>query len=164
MKIFGKTLGEYIRFQRGILGLILVAGLARLVLSLAGVSNDLTRWLSLTALAFAGIIYYGIKVHTSGFGSYRHLLPLLVNQHLLLHAIVIFGIVWAIATGQSNVFTAPEYSGGGNGATWFHAGAHLVIGVIGFSLVGWLLSSGVMWVTKRIAHRGAGHPAATARA
>jgi hypothetical protein len=46
MKIFGKTLGEYVRFQKTFLILILAVGLARLALSLAGAPNSTVRWLS----------------------------------------------------------------------------------------------------------------------
>jgi hypothetical protein len=162
MKIFGKTLGEYVHFQRIILALILVVGLARLVLSLAGVPNDTVKWLSTTAVGVAGIFYYAIRVHTSGFGSYKQLLPLLVNQHVVAHGITIIGIIWAIATGQSNIFSAPEYSGGQEGSNWIHVVAHVGVGMIGFSLVGWLLGSGIMWVTKKVAPRGEGAAAARA--
>jgi hypothetical protein len=162
MKIFGKTLGEYIRFQRVILALILVVGLLRLVLSLAGVPNDTVKWVSMTAVAIAGIFYYGIRAHTSGFGGYKQLLPLLVNQHVLAHGITIIGIIWTIGTGQSNIFSAPEYSGGQDGGNWIHVVAHVGVGMIGFSLVGWLLASGIMWVTKKVAPRGEGAAAARA--
>jgi hypothetical protein len=50
-------------------------GLARLGLSLAGLPNSTTKWLSLTVLTLLGVFYYGVRVHTSGFGSYKQLLP-----------------------------------------------------------------------------------------
>ena len=69
--IFGKKFSEYIRFQQAILGLILVVGLAKLAMTLAGMPNSTTRWLSLTVLTLVGVFYYGVRVHTSGFGSYK---------------------------------------------------------------------------------------------
>jgi hypothetical protein len=151
--IFGKRFSEYIRFQQLFLGLILAMGVARLGLSLAGLPNGTTKWLSITVVTLAGLLYYGVRVYTSGFGSYRQLLPLVFNQNVLAHGIVIVGIVIAIVTGHDNVFTAPEYSGGGDGKTWLHVAAHVVAGMIIFSLVGWLLASIVMWITKRAARR-----------
>ena len=115
--IFGKRFSEYVRFQQVILGLILVVGLAKLAMTLAGMPNSTTKWLSLTVLTLVGVFYYGVRVHTSGFGSYKQLLPLTFNQNVLAHAIVIVGIVIGIVTGHDNVFTAPEYSGGGDGKT-----------------------------------------------
>ena len=153
--IFGKRFSEYVRFQQVILGLILVVGLAKLAMTLAGMPNSTTRWLSLTVLTLVGVFYYGVRVHTSGFGSYKQLLPLTFNQNVLAHAIVIVGIVIGIVTGHDNVFTAPEYSGGGDGKTWGHVGAHVLVGMIVATLLGWLVASIVMWVTRRVAGRPA---------
>ena len=148
--IFGKRFSEYVRFQQVILGLILVVGLAKLAMTLAGMPNSTTKWLSLTVLTLVGVFYYGVRVHTSGFGSYKQLLPLTFNQNVLAHAIVIVGIVIGIVTGHD-----PEYSGGGDGKTWGHVGAHVLVGMIVATLLGWLVASIVMWVTRRVAGRPA---------
>jgi hypothetical protein len=155
MMIFGKKLSEYCRFQQVILWVIGVVGVAKLALSLAGLPNDTTKWLSLTVLSIAATLYYGVRVHTSGFGSYKQLLPLIFNQSVLAHGIIAFGIIIGIMTGHDNIFTAPEYSGGGDGKTWLHVGAHVVLGMFVGTLVGWLVASIVMWVTKRVARRPA---------
>jgi hypothetical protein len=152
--IFGKSCSDYLRFQRVWLGLVLVVGLARLGLSLAGLPNSTTKWLSLTVLTLLGVFYYGVRVHTSGFGSYKQLLPLIFNQNALAQVIVIAGIVIGILTGHDNVFTAPEYSGGRDGKNWFHVLAHGVV-ILVLPLVGWLVASLVMWVTKKVAPRPA---------
>ena len=153
--IFGKTLSEYIRFQRVMLGLILAVGLAKMAMTLAGMPNSTTKWLSLTVLTLVGLVDYGVRVHASGFGSYKQMLPLIFNQSVLAQGIVIIGIVIGIVTGHDNVFTAPEYSGGGDGKTWLHVGAHVAFGMIVGTLLGWLVASIVMWVTKRVARRPA---------
>jgi small basic protein len=150
MTVFGKTLSQYLSFQKYILWLILVVGLARLGLSLAGVPNSATKWLSISVVALIGLVYYAIRVHTTGFGSYKQLLPLVFIQSVLSQAIVIVGIVIAIATHKDNVFSAPEFSGGVDGKTWTHAAAHLVVGVVIAPLVGWLIGSALMWVTKKV--------------
>jgi hypothetical protein len=152
--IFGKSCSDYLRFQRVWLGLVLAVGLARLGLSLAGLPNSTTKWLSLTVLTLLGVFYYGVRVHTSGFGSYKQLLPLIFNQNALAQVIVIAGIVIGILTGHDNVFTAPEYSGGRDGKNWFHVLAHGVV-ILVLPLVGWLVASLVMWVTKKVAPRPA---------
>jgi small basic protein len=148
---FGKTFSEYIQFQKPILVLILVVGLARLSLSLAGVPNSTVKWLSLTVVALLGALYYAIRVHTSGFGSYQHLLPLLVIQNALANIISAAAIAIAIFSGKDNIFSAPEYSGGGDGKTWTHAGAHLVLGIIVGSLLLWLVTSLILFITKKLA-------------
>ncbi len=151
MKIFGKALSEYVGFSKWILLLIAVVGVGRLVLSLAGLPNSEVKWLSVTVMELLGLIYYSVLVHTSGFGSYRHLLPLLVIQAIEANVIVAGGILLAMATGINNIFSAPEYSGGVDGRTWTHAGAHIVFGIVVFSLVAWLVAAGLMFIVKKIA-------------
>lgn len=161
MKIFGKSLSEYYRFQKVILGLIVVVGLGRLVLSLAGVPNSSAKWLSITGVVLIGLIYYSVRVYTTGFGTYKHLLPLLAIQSILAQAIIILAIALAIFTGTDNIYSSPEYSGGVDGKTWLHAGAHLVFGTIAFTLVGWGLGSLIMFVTKKVSPRGRGQATPT---
>lgn len=155
MTIFGKPLSEYVAFAKVFLLLIAIVGIARLGLSLAGVENATVKWLSISIVALVGLVYYSIRVHTSGFGSYKQLLVLIVVQSVVAQAIIIAGIVIAIFTGRDNIFSAPEYSGGGDGKTWLHAGAHLVFGVIVGSLLAWLIGSLIMFVTKKVVRRDA---------
>jgi len=150
MTIFGKTLSQYLKFQRAILLLILAVGLGRLILSLAGVSNSATKWLSISVVALLGLIYYAIRVHTTGFGSYKQLLPLVFVQSVVSQGIIVAGIVIAIFTHKDNVFSAPEYSGGTDGKTWLHVAAHLIVGLVIGPLVGWLIGSGLLFVTKKV--------------
>jgi hypothetical protein len=148
--MLGKSLSEYINFQKVFLILVLIVGLGRLALSLAGVPNSIGKWLSITVVLLLGLIYYAIRVHTSGFGSYKQLLPLLFIQNALGQLIVIAGIVLAIVTQKDNIFSAPEFSGGGDGKTFVHITGHL-IAIIVIPLIGWAIASLIMFVTKRIA-------------
>jgi hypothetical protein len=50
MLIFGKRLSGYVAFSKPFLGLIVVAGIARLALSLGGAPNSIAKWLSITAM------------------------------------------------------------------------------------------------------------------
>ena len=128
MNIFGKRLSEYVAFSKPFLGLILVVGIARLALSLGGVPTSTAKWLSITAVIWIGVFYYSIRVHTSGFGSYKHLLPTFVLQSFAAQVIIVPAIVLAIFTGHDNIYSAPEFSFGQDGKTWLHVGAHLVQG------------------------------------
>jgi len=154
MTIFGKTLSQYLNFQRSILLLILAVGLGRLILSLAGVPNSATKWLSISGATLLGLIYYAVRVHTTGFGSYKQLLPLIFIQSVVSQAIVIAGIAIAIFTHKDNVFSAPEYSGGTDGKTWLHAAAHLIVGLVIGPLAGWLIGSGLLFVVKKVSPQG----------
>jgi hypothetical protein len=150
MTIFGKRLSEYVAFARPFLILILVVGIARLALSLGGVSDSIARWLSITAVAWIGVLYFSIKVHTTGFGSYKHLLPILVLQGLAAQAVIVPAIILAIFTGQDNIFSIPEYSFGADGKNWLHVGAHLVLGTTVGPLLSWLIGCVIMFATKKL--------------
>jgi hypothetical protein len=50
-------------------------------------------------------------VHTSGFGSYKQLLPLMLFQTLVMQSIAVLGILLAIG-GFPNIYAAPEFSFG----------------------------------------------------
>jgi hypothetical protein len=146
--IFGKRVSDYVRFQRGLLLLTLVVGLLRLALSLGGVPNSTARFLSMTVVLLASALYYGVRVHTTGFGGYKHLLPLLEIQWALATVIVIVAILISAATGTENIYSAPEY--GGTLSVPAHIGGHLVFGLVLAPLVSWGVASLVMLVTKKV--------------
>lgn len=150
--MFGKKGIEYIRFERWILILIVVVFAIRLGLSLAGVSNDQIRWASVNLALLVGLIYCAVAVHTTGFGSYKHLFPLLLFQNSIAHSLIALGIVLGIVTGQDNIFTAPEYCAacGADGKNWLHAFLHLVAGPPLVSLIFWLPASLILFVTRRL--------------
>jgi hypothetical protein len=150
MKIFGKSLSEYVKFEGGFLVLVLLVGLGRLIVSLLGVPNAKAKFLSLTVLFLLGMIYYSVRVHTSGFGSYKQLLPVLALPVITGTCIIIAGIVIAILTGKDNIFSAPEYSPKHlDGKNWGHVGGHVVAMVI-IPLVLWAVGSLIMFITKKI--------------
>lgn len=150
MTIFGKRLSEYVAFCKPFLALILIVGIIRLALSLAGVGNSTARWFSITAVIWIGVLYYAIRVHTSGFGSYKHLLPICVLQSLAAQAIIVPGIILAIITGKDNIYSVPEYAFGQDGKTWFHVAAHLLVGTTVGPLIGWLVGCVIMFATKKL--------------
>jgi hypothetical protein len=159
MRIFGKTISQYLSFQKYILMLIVIVGLARLFLSLGGVPDSTTKWLSISVVTLIGLVYYSVRVHTTGFGSYKQLLPLIFIQSVLSQAIVIVGIIIAIYTNKDNVFSAPEYSGGSDGKTWLHVLAHLIVGLIIGPLVGWLIGAILLFIVKKVSPQNAARTA-----
>jgi hypothetical protein len=148
--IFGKRLSEYVAFCRVFLILIALIGAIRLAVSLAGAPNATAKWLSMTVLVFIGVIYYSVRVHTSGFGSYKELLPIVALLNIMAHVIAIIGIAIAMFTGNDNIFSAPEYAFGGDGKTLLHLGAHVFIGTTIGSLMPWLIGCVVLAITRKL--------------
>lgn len=148
--MFGKKLSDYVRFESWILVLIVAAFLIRLGLSLNGSSFTQIRWVSINIVLVLGLIYCAIAVHIRRFGAYKQLLGLLLVQNVLAHWLIALAIVLGIVTGTPNVFTAPEVSGGSNGATWVHVFAHLIAGGFLASLAAWGLGSLILLVTRKL--------------
>ena len=149
MTIFGKPLGEYVAFAKVFLILIPLVGLLRLGLSLEGMPNSTVQWFSMTALGFLGAVYFGIRVHTTGFGSYKQLLVIVALQNLLAQMVAIVGILLAIITGIENIYSAPEFSFNGQPA-WLHLAAHVFIGTTVGSVVPWAIGSLILAITRRV--------------
>jgi phosphatidylserine synthase len=154
MSIFGRRLSDYVKFCWPFLLLIALAGATRLALSLNGVSNSTARWFSMTALVWIGALFYSLRVHLSRFGSYKELLVVCAIMNLIAQAIAISGILLAIFTGTNNIFSAPEFAFGGNGATWFHLIAHLLVGTTLGSLMPWAVGSGILAGIRRFSGSG----------
>jgi hypothetical protein len=153
--MFGKSVGQYLSFQRVFLVAIVVVFLVRLGLSLAGTPIATAKWISVTVVLLLGTLYYGVAVHTRGFGSYKQLYPLGLFQSLLAEGLVGVAIVLGILTGQDNIYTAPEFSGGVDGKNWGHVLGHVAVGSVLLPLMSWAISSLVLLVTKKVAPRSA---------
>ena len=150
MRVFHKTLSEYFAFQRTIMILIVAVGFVRLFSSLAGVSDSIVKWFSLTALAIVGIVYCAIQVPRTGFGGYKHLLPLYVMQAGTGNLIIAGGIALSAITGKENIFSRPEYSGPMASNPWLHAAGHIADGFIIGPLIGWLIGAIIMFVILKV--------------
>ena len=104
----------------------------------------------MTGLAWIAVVYYSIRVHTSSFGSYKQLLPVMAVLNLPAQAIAIVGIAIAMFTGNDNIFSAPEYAFGSDGKTWLHLGAHVLIGTTIGTLVPWVFGSGILAAARKL--------------
>jgi hypothetical protein len=150
--MFGKPFSAYVRFAGVSLAIVAGVALLRLVLSLAGVPNASARWVSATlALLVCGLVW-SARVYTTGFGSYKQILPVVWLQAVAGQIVIIAGIALAIFTGHDNIFTVPEFANRQDGKTWFpHVFGHTIAGAIVLPLILWALGSLVMLVTKKVA-------------
>jgi hypothetical protein len=162
--MFGKSLAEYVRFQRNVLLLIGLVWSVRLGLSLAGTPVGVAKFVSITAVLVATALYYPWALHESGFGSYKELYVLALIQGVYSQTLVAAAIVLGIITGEDNIYTIPEFyppSKGGSslpvdGKNFGHAGAHILIaGAIFIPLAVWLLGSIVLFVLRKASPRPA---------
>jgi hypothetical protein len=162
--MFGKSLGEYVRFMKPVLILIALVWAARLVLSTAGVPVGFGKFLSITIVLLATVFYYPWLLHRSRFGSFKQLYALFLIQGVYSQTLVALAIVLAILTGTDNIYTVPEFyppSQGGSafpvdGKNFGHAAAHIVLaGAIFIPAVSWILGSLVLAVMRGTSPRPA---------
>lgn len=157
--MFGKTLSQYVAFQKPILILIAAVWMLRLVLSMAGVPASGAKFVTVTGVVAIGSLYYGWAASRQGFGSFKQLYGANLVQGLFSQTLVALGIVLAIGIGQDNIYTIPEFyppSAGNDpmglpadGKNFGHAIAHVVVaGAIAIPIIGWLLSSIVHLSTR----------------
>ena len=145
--MFGKPVSAYLKFQKVVLLILFVVGLTRLGLSMSGAPNSAVRWVSINAVVWTAAIYYGVAVYKTGFGTYRHLLPLVFFQTVAFQIVAVLGILLAMG-GMNNIFAAPEYTFGASPG--LHLTGHLTIGLVAPTLIHWGLSSLVMLITKAV--------------
>jgi hypothetical protein len=156
--MFGKPLSEYIAFAKPVLALIAVVWLLRLGLSMAGVAPGTAQLVSVTGVVLLGALYFGWAVGQKGFGSFKQLYGLNLVQGVFSQTLVALAIVLAIVIGRDNIYTIPEFypASAGNdplgmppdGKSFAHAFAHLVVGAVIFPIVGFLLGSVVLLLTR----------------
>jgi hypothetical protein len=149
MTIFNKPLSEYVAFCGPFLILIPLVGIVRLALSVNGAPNTTVRWVTMTGLMVIAVIYCAVRVQTTGFGSYKHLLVVCALLNLTTQIVSIAGIVTARVTGRENIFSAPEYSFGA-GSSLGHIAAHVFVGTTVGSLVPWLVGSLILAATRKL--------------
>jgi hypothetical protein len=158
--MFGKSLSEYVAFQKPILILITAVWLVRLVLSMAGMPVSGVRFVSVTGVLVLAALYYGWAVGRKGFGSFKQLYGLNLIQGVFSQTLIALAIVLGMAMGQDNIYTIPEFyppSAGNDplglptdGKNLGHAIAHVVVaGAIVIPIAGWLMGSLVHLATRK---------------
>lgn len=149
MPLLGKTLGDYVHFARVVLILTLIVGLARIGLSAAGAPDDVTWWSSMTAVTLAAALYFGARVHTTGFGGYAQLLVLIVLANLTAGIVTAAGILLTPLTGIETILTRQTPSGEAVSHV-VHAVMHLLTGPTVVAAFYWIPGAIVLFVTKRV--------------
>ncbi len=86
---------------------IIATGALRFALTVWGVSDDITKYASMTVIILGAALYYGLRA-----ASYRELLRIsyaLLIPYMLVE-IAAIGYTWS--TGRRTIFHAPQYSFG----------------------------------------------------
>ena len=135
MSLFGKSLSDYLNFVRtGILA-ILAMGVLRFIVGASGVPYDrATHLVSMTVVTALAALIYGQRAKATGFGGYRHLLPIAFLLSATMFGFIILAILVEGFGGIQGWFHAP---GAGNAPAGMGIGQHIVgqLIVLCFSIV-----------------------------
>lgn len=152
MRVFGRSFGEYISFEKYFLILVAAVGILRFVLDKLNVPDSNVKWVSITGILFLGALFYSVYVYTSGFGRYGQLWFVLLLQWAVGVGLIILGIVLGILTHKDNIFTKPEYAGNQDGKNWIHAASHVAEIFIGATIL-WIVGCLIMFIVSRLSPR-----------
>jgi hypothetical protein len=107
---------------RAFIALILITGVARFIMTLAGLPNSSVNYASMTAVIMAGAVFFGVLLKTHRerlYAAYLLILPYMIVE------VSALGYTWA--SGRATIFHAPEYSLGTS--IGMHTIGHLVGGL-----------------------------------
>lgn len=150
MKIFGRTLGEYISLLTPLFGLIAAVWALRLVLAAAGAPLALVRVVSVTVAGTLTVLLAAVMIHTRRFGSYSRLIVAVFLLVLWEQILIASAIAFAMATGRQNIYTAAEFSLHLEGHQLQHLVAHLTFGVGFGTLFGAAIGCVLLFMIKRL--------------
>ena len=148
MSLFGKSLSDYLSFVRTGLLAILAMGVLRFIVGVSGVPYDrATDLVSMTIVTALAALIYGQRAKASGFGGYRHLLPIAFLLSATMYGFIILAILVEGFAGIHGWFHAP---GAGNAPAGMGIGDHIVgqlivmcfsvVMSLGIASLGYLLS------------------------
>jgi hypothetical protein len=118
------------------MGAILATGIARFILTLGGLPNDLVKYASMTAVIATGALFFAIILRTHRerlYAAYLLILPYVIVE------IAALGYTWA--SGRITIFQSPEYSL--NYSADRHMIVHLLSGISVEPLVLFLVMEGI---------------------
>ena len=108
MSIFGKTVGDYIRFVRIGLAALVATGLVRFAVGISGVPYErATHLTSITIVVFLLAIVYGQRAAALRFGGYRHLIPVALLLGGTMYGFIIIAILVEGLGGIHGFFHSP---------------------------------------------------------
>ena len=124
MSLFGKSLNDYMRFVRTGVIAILAMGVLRFIVGASGVPYDrVTHLVSMTFVTLLATFIYGQRAKASGFGGYRHLLPVAFLLAATMYGFIIAAILVEGLGGIHGYFHAP---GAGQAPAGMGIGDHIV--------------------------------------
>ncbi len=110
MKVNGFGIRDHLRLLAPLLGLLAVVWALRLGLSACGSPQWCSRVVSVTGATAGCVLLAAVLIHFRRFGGYANVVVSSLLLNLWAQFLIVGAIVFAVATGTENVYTAPEFS------------------------------------------------------
>ncbi|HEY7543999.1 MAG TPA: hypothetical protein VID27_03910 [Blastocatellia bacterium] len=151
MKIHGHTVRDYFRLLAPLFGLIAIVWALRLALGLFGAPLWIVRLVSVSAALALAVVIAVLLIHVRRFGSYPHVFLVSFLLVAWREVLIIGAILFSVATGKENIFTAPEFSIPGDDPNHIrHILGHLTFGIGAGTLLGGLIGCLLLWMLRKI--------------
>ncbi|HEV3277256.1 MAG TPA: hypothetical protein VG860_10610 [Terriglobia bacterium] len=153
MRIDGHGPGDYLRLLAPLFALMAAVWALRIVVYAAGAAPMVLHIISVTLAGRIAILLAVIMIYRRRFGSYT---SVIVSVFLLIcweQLIIAAAIVFTLATGILNVYSAPRFTLGESPAT--HLAGHLTVGIGSGTLLGAAMGCLLFWMLRRLASSAA---------
>jgi hypothetical protein len=110
MKVNGYGIRDHLRLLAPLFGLLIVAWAARLGLSACHSPLWCSRVVSVTGATAGCVLLAAVLIHFRRFGGYANVVVSSLLLNLWAQLLTVGAIVFAVATGTENIYTAPEFS------------------------------------------------------
>ena len=151
MKIHGHTLRDYFRLLAPLFALIAIVWALRLLLSMIGTPLWIVRLVSVSIALALAVVLAVLLIHVRRFGGYPHVFLVSFLLVVWREVLIIGAILFSVATGRENIFTAPEFSIPEKDPHHIHH----ILGHLTFDIGAGVLLSGLMgclflWMLRKI--------------
>ncbi len=150
MKIQGHTIRDYFRLLGPLFIFIAIVWALRFALGMTSAPSWIVRMVSVSGALALSTVVAVLLIHVRRFGSYPHVFIvsfLLVTWREIL---IIGSILFSVATGMENIFTAPEFSIREDPHHISHILGHLTVGIGGGTLLGGLIGCLLLLLLRKM--------------
>jgi len=128
--------------MRGFIAAVFLLGLARFVLTVAGFPDSMVKFVSMSVVLTAGMIYFALRTNRHKerlWASYLLFFPYMVVE--------VAALAYTWATGRQTIFHAAEYSFGTS--IGLHTVGHLIGGLTWEPLISFVVMEVIWWIAGR---------------
>jgi hypothetical protein len=148
MKIGERGFREHLHLLAPLFGLIAAVWALRMVLAVAGAPHVVIHYCSVTAASAISILFAVLLIYFKKFGGYANVAASAVLLHLWAQLLISGALTFAILTGTSNIYGAPEYAFRMTPVQ--NLLSHLTFSLAFGSLVGTAMGCLLLWLLRKL--------------